>query len=175
MIQTHPEFFSESTLLLLDDKIKLIFGHRSRTPIFTSNISNWSKELIGGGIPILRYVLNKEDSELLIFLKNEIEDKIPYFVRDVIIHICPAFSYIPWHDDGGHKAALSVYLNKNWEPDWGGFFMYEDSGKIHAIKPERNLAILQKGGLKHSVSTINSNADYRISIQCFLNSEKKLM
>lgn len=46
---------------------------------------------------------------------------------------------------------------------------------IYAIKPDRNLAVFQKGGTKHSVSTINLNADYRISIQCFLNSDKKLM
>jgi Rps23 Pro-64 3,4-dihydroxylase Tpa1-like proline 4-hydroxylase len=175
MINTYSEFFSEIILSLLDDKIKSIYEHKSRTPIFTSNISNWDKDLVGSSVPILRYILNKEDTELINLIKSEIENKLPYYVNDIIIHICPPFSYIPWHDDGGHKAALSIYLNKNWNPNWGGFFMYEDGDKICAIKPDRNLAIFQKGGTKHSVSTINLNADYRISIQCFLNSDKKIM
>jgi hypothetical protein len=175
MIHTYSEFLSENTLKLLDEKIDSIFNHKSQTPIFTSNVTNWGSGLIQNSTPILRYIITNEDLELLGLLKKEIESKIPYYVNGVIIHICPKFSYIPWHNDGNHLAALSIYLNKNWNSNWGGFFMYEDGDKIYAIKPDRNLAVFQKGGTKHSVSMINSDADYRISIQCFLNSEKKLM
>lgn len=175
MINKYQDFLSENTLSLLDEKINSIFNHKSQTPIFTSNITNWDIGLVQNSTPILRYIITNEDLELFTILKKEIENKIPYYVNGIILHICPKFSYIPWHNDGGHSAALSIYINKEWKPNWGGYFMYMNEDEILAIKPKRNLAVLQKGGLWHSVSTINSDADYRISIQCFLNKEKNLI
>jgi len=176
MIDLHYNFLSEHSLNLIDNKIEELFNSRGSKPLFSSSVSHWEKNLIDSSIPILRYTLKSEDLELLNALKSEIEGKINYFVEDVIIHICPRLSYIPWHNDGNHKAAISIYISKKWDPNWGGYFLYADDQKnIRGVIPERNLAIFQKGGTPHSVSLIGMNADYRISIQCFLRMEKKLM
>lgn len=171
-------FFSENALDLIDKTLENILNSKSAKssmPIFSSSISHWEDFLIRSSTPILRYFLNDEDKELTDILKKEIESQIPYYVNGIVIHICPKLSYIPWHNDRGHTAALTVYLNKDWDANWGGYFMYKDSDEVKAIKPERNVAVLQKGGIFHSVSTTNMDADYRISIQCFLQKEKKLM
>lgn len=175
MITKFDNFFTEDTLNLIDEKIKSIYNTSKERPMFSSSISHWDDYLKGSSTPILRYVLSTDDLELMDILKKEIQNKIPYYVNNVIIHICPKLSYIPWHNDSGHTAALTVYINKNWDPNWGGYFMYKDNDDIKALKPERNCAILQKGGLSHCVSTTNIDADYRVSIQCFLQTEKKLM
>ena len=53
--------------------------------------------------------------------------------------------------------------------------MYEENNEIKAIKPEYNLGVLQEGGVNHCVSTINVNADVRVSIQAFLKVDKKII
>jgi Rps23 Pro-64 3,4-dihydroxylase Tpa1-like proline 4-hydroxylase len=175
MITKYDNFLSENLLILIDNKIKDIFNSKSDRAIFSSSTSHWSEYLKSNSTPILRYVMNDSELELFNSLKKEIEKKIPYYVDNVIIHIFPKLSYIPWHDDGNHTAALTIYINEKWDANWGGFFMYNIDDTINAIKPERNLAILQKGGLGHCVTTTNIDADFRISIQCFLKQEKKIM
>jgi len=32
------------------------------------------------------------------------------------------YSFIPWHDDGIHKLAVTLYLNEYWDKDWAGLF-----------------------------------------------------
>lgn len=175
MIVKYNDFLSEDLLILIDNKIKDIFNQKTERAIFSSSISHWSEYLKSCSSPILRYTMNESDNDLVNYLKREVEKQIPYYVDDVIIHIFPKLSYIPWHNDGGHTAALTIYINEKWDPNWGGFFMYNIDDTINAIKPERNLAILQKGGLQHCVTTTNMDSDYRISIQCFLKHEKKLL
>jgi len=51
--------------------------------------------------------------------------------------------------------------------------MYKDDENISAIKPAKNLGVLQKTPINHCVSTINIGADYRVSLQFFLTDEKK--
>jgi Rps23 Pro-64 3,4-dihydroxylase Tpa1-like proline 4-hydroxylase len=175
MIVKYNDFLSEDLLILIDNKIKDIFNQKTERAIFSSSISHWSEYLKSSSTPILRYVMDASDTNLVSSLKKEIEKKIPYYVDDIIIHIFPKLSYIPWHNDGGHKAALTIYINELWEANWGGFFMYKIDENIFAIKPERNLAILQNSGLPHCVTTTNIDADFRISIQCFIKQEKKLL
>lgn len=174
-IKIYENFLSEKSLELLNKTVENIFNHKDELPIFSSSFSHWDKNLIKSSTPILRYFLNERDIDLTSLLINEIENRIPYYIGGIIIHIMPKLSYIPWHNDAGHSAALTIYLNENWNPDWGGFFMYRTENEIKAIRPIKNTAILQSGGVVHSVSTINMDADYRISLQCFLNNKKKLL
>lgn len=175
MIVKYNDFLSEDLLILIDKKIEDIFNAKSERALFSSSISHWSEYLKSSSTPILRYSMQDNDLELINLLKKEIEKQIPYYVDDIIIHLFPKLSYIPWHNDSGHTAALTIYINKKWEPNWGGFFMYKIDDEIRAIKPNRNMAILQKDGLEHCVTTTNIDSDFRISIQCFLKHEKKLL
>jgi len=76
---------------------------------------------------------------------------------------------INWHNDAGHKAALTVYLNKNWKPEYGGFFTCETHKEklYNSFCPEFNLAIYQEGGIRHAVLPTYEHAPIRVSLQVF--------
>lgn len=121
---------------------------------------------------IMRYGL-ENDFELKKQIQIEIESKIPYFVKNIHINLIPNLSFIDWHKDSHCIAALTVYLNEKWNDNWGGYLIYEENDELKAIKPEKNLAIIQKTPLNHSVSMVNIGADYRISLQMFLHKENE--
>jgi len=51
-------------------------------------------------------------------------------------------SYIPWHEDMKHFFVLTTYLNKEWEFDWGGAFLYIDGKSDNRfLYPEYNTAV----------------------------------
>ena len=121
---------------------------------------------------IMRYGL-ENDFELKKQIQFEIESKIPYFVKNMHINLIPNLSFIDWHRDSHCIAALTIYLNEKWNDNWGGYLIYEENYELKAIKPEKNLAIIQKTPLNHSVSMVNIGADYRISLQMFLHKENE--
>jgi hypothetical protein len=179
MINIYSNFLSEDAIKKLDDKIEEILNNSDpNVPNFTTSLTSWTKYLQNNSTPIIRYVLNKNDDTLFQYLKKEIESKIPYYIDNMVIHFSPKLSYIPWHNDGYVIAALTIYLNKKWDINWGGYFLYRLNDEIKAIKPELNLGILQEGGdkgLPHCVTTTNIDADLRISLQLFLTNKKKLL
>jgi hypothetical protein len=78
-------------------------------------------------------------------------------------------SQINWHSDRGKKAAITVYLNEKWEPDWGGFFCWqENSGNAHMIVPQFNTAIIARGNPPHHVSLISPYAPVRKTLQIWI-------
>jgi Rps23 Pro-64 3,4-dihydroxylase Tpa1-like proline 4-hydroxylase len=179
MIGIYKNFLSDDSLQKLNDTIKNVLHHSDENvPNVTVSTMVWDSYLQKNSAPIIRYVLNRNDDVVFQSLKKEIESKIPYFIHSIIIHFAPKLSYIPWHNDSHVNAALTIYLNEKWNPNWGGYFLYKIDDEIKAIKPEFNLAVLQQGGetgLPHCVTTTNIDADMRISLQMFLTTRKKLM
>lgn len=91
--------------------------------------------------------------------------------KTALYQIWPAGSYIPWHDDGAHIAGLTIYLSDHGTDD-GGYFMYDDGKGIKAVKPKPNRAVLQTGGLYHTVTTVNMGAPARRTIQVWFHIDK---
>ena len=70
---------------------------------------------------------------------------------------------------------LTIYLNREWEQDFGGFFLYKETRESHEFKgfiPKRNYAFLQLGGIEHCTTPVNFNGDLRITIQAFVKEDK---
>ena len=179
MINIYSNFLSEESVKVLDNKIEeILYKSDPNVPNFTTSLTSWKSQFQKSSTPIIRYVLNKNDDTTFQLLKKEIESKISYYINDMIIHFSPKLSYIPWHNDSHVAAALTIYLNKKWNTNWGGYFLYKLNDEIKAIIPEFNLGILQEGGengLPHCVTTTNIDADLRISLQLFLTNKKKLL
>jgi hypothetical protein len=126
----------------------------------------WQDEIVNQSTPvIIRDILN--DSPLYAKLKSEIEAKTGLEVDRLMMYFWTKLSYIPWHNDSHVESALTIYLNDYWNENWGGYFMYNLNNQIIAIKPERNLGVIQTGNVYHSVSTLNLDASLRITIQSF--------
>ena len=66
--------------------------------------------------------------------------------------------------------ACTLYLNQNWDPNWGGFINIKtDEYNVSSIKPEyNNLVELQKN-VFHSTTPTSLLADIRVTIQIFWN------
>jgi len=134
----------------------------------------WTQEIIKDSAPVLIHAIHRQ-SELFLKLQNFIENKVKLKINcasEIMIYYWNRYSYIPWHNDGTHYGGLSVYLNDVWDKDYGGYFLYEDNEEIKAIIPERNLAVLQIGGVHHCTTPVNFNGNMRITLQVFFQKEQ---
>lgn len=162
------EFFTE-----IRDYIGNIQSNKNKE--YETNHGVWGANLIKTSVPVLIYRFTSKDHGIYDKIKKYVELKTGYFVSTFTLHMWPNLSYIPWHDDRHADAALSVYLNDNWNPDWGGYLMYKDGDQIGAHLPLKNRGILQENHVHHCVTTINIGADMRYSLQFFLSKTKSVI
>lgn len=76
-------------------------------------------------------------------------------------------AYIPWHNDGDWRFGMTVYLNEDWDNDFGGYFAFNSADGIRCIKPEYNCATYISAPLDHCVFQTAPNAKTRKTIQIF--------
>jgi|OM-RGC.v1.019566295 hypothetical protein len=174
MVTKYTDILSEELYVELVEYINKLIKDRSNR--FSTSTLMWQENLKGNSEPISRYdFLEETDTVIVSKVGKEVEYKTGYLIEGFCLHLWPNLSYITWHNDGHVKASLTLYLNENWDKNWGGFFMYEDTtdNTIKAIKPEKNMGLLQENGVVHSVTTINIGADMRISLQFFLKEKSK--
>jgi hypothetical protein len=173
MVTQYKNILSDELYIELVEYVNKLIKDKPNN--FTTSNLIWEENLRGNSTPISRYVFDKRDDDIAVKIKKEIEDKTEYFVENFCLHLWPNLSYITWHNDNHVKAALTLYLNENWNANWGGFLMYLDTTDttIKAIKPEKNMGLLQENSVSHSVTTINIGADMRISLQFFLKEKLK--
>ena len=102
-----------------------------------------------------------------------------------MIYFWTRYSYIPWHNDRTYDGAITIYMNKEWKPDFGGYFMYAENSNdvikhnddyievrnIKAIIPKKNLAVLQTEQTHHCTTPVNFFGDLRVTIQTFLKNK----
>ena len=88
---------------------------------------------------------------------------------EINYYIWPPLSYIPSHNDNHveEQIASSIYLNKEWNIDHGGLFLYNKENKIYAIPPIFNSCIINNNHVTHSTTLITTNAPYRRTLQIF--------
>jgi Rps23 Pro-64 3,4-dihydroxylase Tpa1-like proline 4-hydroxylase len=135
----------------------------------------WEDDLRRKSTPVLVYELKTNNQEIFKKIRKEVKEKSGKHITDMLIHFWPPLSYLDWHTDAGYSDALTIYLNKEWNPNWGGYFLYNQGSGIQGLIPQENLGILQKGGTPHCVTTINMDSDIRMSLQTFLQSSKKIL
>lgn len=94
-----------------------------------------------------------------------------YNINTVYLHIWNVGSHINWHTDGvGNRAAATIYLNEDWNVNWGGLFLYDNNGHASWFNPQYNYCVYFKSPMWHSVTMINRSAEYpRLSIQLFFD------
>lgn len=78
-------------------------------------------------------------------------------------------SFICAHPDGNYSKAVTIYLNKSWSHDEGGFFHWQDevSNEWNVVAPTFNKAVVNGGGVLHGISPVQ--ADFRITLQVFVH------
>jgi thiol-disulfide isomerase/thioredoxin len=145
---------------------------------------HWHYDVVKDSFPVLIHKIDKK-SYFYEVLKDNIENKTGLVVSDdkeIMIYYWTRYSYIPWHGDGDHYGGLTVYLNREWNPDYGGYFLFkEDNDNIRAIPPQQNMAILQTENVPHCTTPVTFDGGIRITLQVFFshrfngeNEDKKL-
>ena len=141
----------------------------------TNNV--WDAGIVKESMPVLVKDIDV-GSDLYKRLKAEIDAKTGKKAQRIMIYYWTRLSYIPWHGDGHVKSALTLYLNEVWDKDWGGYFMFEGGknfenteNNVGVVKPSRNCAVLQDGNVEHATTTLNLDADIRMTIQIFFDDE----
>ena len=133
---------------------------------FKTNHS-WDQNVVNDSAVVLIHVLTQE-TELYIRITETIQNKLGiHNVKLIQFYYWLQGSHIPWHDDSCHNGAITIYLNKNWNEDWGGIFLFKDENDITGLYPKPNMAVHLTSGIKHSVSPTTNNSDIRFTIQVF--------
>lgn len=76
-----------------------------------------------------------------------------------------------WHTDMAYSASASIYLNDDWDDNYGGYFVFrmEGGNKLATVvRPDLGVAVFQKGKINHAVTTTRNDAPKRKSIQVFI-------
>ena len=77
-------------------------------------------------------------------------------------------SGINWHGDGIYNYGITFYVNKIWNEQWGGEFMFHHNNTKGYLPIVGNSVIIIKTPMKHKVNTVLSPIIPRMTIQSFI-------
>ena len=144
-----------------DDESLNLYKHGE----YFRNSKGWGDRLVKSSTPVL--ITNVANKEINLGIRDKVQEHLGDYKTEAVYQYWPAGSYIPWHNDGLHKAAVTIYLSDH-DNDAGGYFMYDDGKGIKAVKPKPNRAVFVTGGIYHCVTTVNHGSSLRRSIQVWL-------
>lgn len=160
----------------LNEQIVLFIYDAVQRPQWANSQFHWALGLVRG---VLGNVMstNNMPSEL----RNRIVDELrPYLPStrniDVTLNVWPPTAALNWHNDEQHRFGATVYLNDNWDRDWGGLFLYEDkeTNQMLGLIPQKNMLVLNDKEEWHAVTPIALGMDVpRLSIQIFGKSDEE--
>lgn len=135
----------------------------------------WDQELRRNSTPVLIFELGSANRELFNKIRKIVQEKTNKVVQDILIQYWSKGSFLDWHTDSAYSDALTIYLNKEWRPEWGGYFLYGPQSNFSGIIPRENLAVLQPSGIPHCVTPITVDYKVRISLQMFITNNKQVL
>jgi Rps23 Pro-64 3,4-dihydroxylase Tpa1-like proline 4-hydroxylase len=161
-------FLEPENMQNLWNKYEQSKGH----PVFEVNdMGRWSPELYQGNFgPV--YVLRL--NEWFEYFSNKFS-QIPIFTQYKLnacfMHIWQRGSGIRWHEDGnGSRIGATVYMNKTWDANYGGLFLYQNDNVNSWYLPEHNDCVWFQSPMWHSVSLLAADApEPRLSVQLFFD------
>lgn len=173
--------FTKIENVLSLDLIKRIRSYIRTKRECRTNITSWDRNVLMFSGPILIWDFPEDlKSELIGRVKHhfgELQDDVEWIVTYTL---GGRQSYISWHDDWPHLYAMTIYLNDNWNINWGGLLVCsEDSegNSMEAIKPKFNCGIVIRPPVFHLTTSTTIDAPMRESIQIFVNhpNEKEVL
>lgn len=88
------------------------------------------------------------------------------------------FQYFAWksnggialHSDNNKKFGATIYLNKEWDKNFGGIFLWEENGELKGLSPEHNTMVLNDEKQPHMVTPVSPLVpNFRFTIQIWGN------
>ena len=103
-------------------------------------------------------------------LEKELESSLPKYTELICkYYIWQPMSGIAWHNDEASDRLFgaTLYLNEEWHPNNGGWFIWEDDDGHHTILPKKNSLVLNDNCQHHCVTPVA--IDFRCTIQIWGN------
>jgi hypothetical protein len=140
--------------------------------VWRSNLG-WQEEIVSpNGVVLIRQLSENQKKCLIDALKQHdlisSESKIELDAQAYMWH---KQSFIPWHNDKDSyddiRFAATLYLNNDWDDNWGGLFLYKKDDQILAEAPKYNKLVFNDQNYEHATSMLTSNAPFRFTVQLF--------
>ena len=138
--------------------------NKLKTNEWISNLLYWNPQLFQGvsGSTLTTYTS--------LDIKNAIKKEISYHVPECDIitqyYVWQPNSGISLHNDMGYKFGATIYLNEQWYPNAGGWFIWSENERWNTLLPTKNLMVLNDNHEKHLVTSIASDTpEFRYTIQ----------
>ena len=164
-IEKFDNFLDEESFKIVQETAFRHLGPRSSTT-FRTNYTVWSDNIINQSSAVLVYDVKEEN--VIKILDDECMkrfDKTPF---NYMFYYWTNNSFIPWHEDGHVSNAGTLYLNDEWNKDFGGLYLYETvENEIKALVPTRNTYIFQYNHTKHATTPTYPGTPFRVSVQMF--------
>ena len=130
----------------------------------------WDKMLIDRIVaPYRSQVSNYKPFETLkTLVKHNAYFKLECKEMSSTIHYMKKGAGINWHNDGEWKYGATYYINRRWNKQWGGEFMFKDNAGHGWIPPVANSLVIVKAPIEHKVNPVLTNIIPRISVQIFM-------
>ena len=90
-------------------------------------------------------------------LEQELKSSLPKYTELILqYYIWQPQSGIAWHNDKAPDKLFgaTLYLNEEWEPNAGGWFVWEDGDGYHAILPKKNFLVVNDDTQNHCVTPV---------------------
>lgn len=168
-IEVHSNVFTLNEI----DSIYEYVSSKENFRKWVINKNSWPNHITNHSIGIVNILLF--EGKIFEKIKNTLQKllKTGEIIKTIMYYEWNQLSQINWHTDGDHRVSLTVYLNENWEPNWGGFFCSKcsDSETGNFFIPTFNTALITRGNFWHHVSLVNPLAPVRKTLQIFIDKE----
>jgi Rps23 Pro-64 3,4-dihydroxylase Tpa1-like proline 4-hydroxylase len=174
MIHTIYDFLEQD---VYDSLINKFESSKGQAVFEVNNMGRWGTGLEAGSYsPVLVLPLD-EYQDYFKKKYSEIDERFaehPHLT--CFMHVWLPGSQINWHHDSPEETSRmssSIYLNANWDWNWGGLFLYDDEempGRFGWVFPHKNSAVYFKPPIWHSTTMVTNSAPYpRLSVQLFFS------
>ena len=138
--------------------------NKLKTNEWISNLLYWNPQLFQG---VSGSTLTTHTSlDIKNAIKKEISSHVPECDIITQYYVWQPNSGISLHDDMDYKFGATIYLNEQWYPNAGGWFIWSDNERWNTLLPTKNLMVLNDNHEKHLVTSIASDTpEFRYTIQ----------
>lgn len=161
----YKDFLSPEDLnIVIKESISIFNSKETR---YLTNFTLWEDYIVKDSNVVLIYPLTPNNSKSYNLISKQTQTQFNLIPENIMFYYWTSGSYIPWHNDGHTKQAGTLYLNKNWDEEWGGLYLAKETNKQHIIHPEYNSFTLQFDNMKHSTTPTTKFAPLRVTTQLF--------
>lgn len=162
MITILDDFLEKNEL----ENIFFYIQNNVQKPVWRNNLA-WDAQIRRSSNPVWILPIN---DELNLNIKNQFiknNFNVQHLKITAQFYCWTPLSHIPFHNDDQKILSATIYLNKVWDKNYGGLYLYEENSNIKAVIPKFNRCVINDSSVEHAVSIISMDAPYRETIQIF--------